>query len=168
MTASGSAHRITKNTHSKRNRITITTPIITSTRTAITPTSTPQRTGLTVTVGTALCTVAPLMTIDDHAARLLRLQVGIEPIHGLHHVGARAVDHHAGGGVASVGGAEARRRSAVMAEVDGGDRLHAHGGTEVLVHQDTSVPRPAPGQALVTLNAASVNPVDWLCPQIGR
>ncbi len=40
-------------------------------------------------------------------------------------------------------------------------RIHAHGGPEVLRLEDVPVPQPGPGEVLVRLAAASVNPIDW-------
>lgn len=40
-------------------------------------------------------------------------------------------------------------------------RLHAAGGPEALVYEDAPKPTPGPGQALVRVHAAGVNPVDW-------
>ncbi|WP_207400704.1 NADP-dependent oxidoreductase [Actinomadura roseirufa] len=40
-------------------------------------------------------------------------------------------------------------------------RLHEHGGPEVLRHDDVPVPEPKPGEVLVRVHAAGVNPPDW-------
>ncbi len=40
-------------------------------------------------------------------------------------------------------------------------RFHQHGGPEVLVYEDVPCPEAGPGQALVRVHAASVNPADW-------
>ena len=40
-------------------------------------------------------------------------------------------------------------------------RLHRFGGPEVLRHEEVSVPEPAPGEVLVRVHAAGVNPPDW-------
>ncbi len=40
-------------------------------------------------------------------------------------------------------------------------RVHHFGGPEVLQPVDTDVPEPAPGEVLVRVAAAGVNPVDW-------
>jgi NADPH2:quinone reductase len=39
-------------------------------------------------------------------------------------------------------------------------RIHEYGGPEVLVYEDVATPSPGPGQALVRIKAAAVNPVD--------
>ncbi len=39
-------------------------------------------------------------------------------------------------------------------------RIHEHGGPEVLVYEDVPTPEPGAGQALVRVEAATVNPVD--------
>jgi NADPH2:quinone reductase len=39
-------------------------------------------------------------------------------------------------------------------------RIHEHGGPEVLVYEDVPDPEPGPGQVLVRVEAASVNPID--------
>jgi NADPH2:quinone reductase len=39
-------------------------------------------------------------------------------------------------------------------------RIHEYGGPDVLVYEDVTTPSPGPGQALVRLRAAAVNPVD--------
>ncbi|MEU6139134.1 NADP-dependent oxidoreductase [Streptomyces sp. NPDC047081] len=40
-------------------------------------------------------------------------------------------------------------------------RLHEHGGPEVLRYEDVPVPEPKPGEVLVRVHAAGVNPPDW-------
>jgi NADPH:quinone reductase-like Zn-dependent oxidoreductase len=40
-------------------------------------------------------------------------------------------------------------------------RMHAYGGPEVLKYEDAPRPDPAPGELLVKVHAAAVNPVDW-------
>jgi NADPH:quinone reductase-like Zn-dependent oxidoreductase len=40
-------------------------------------------------------------------------------------------------------------------------RLHAHGGPEVLRYEEVPVPAPEPGEVLVRVHAAGVNPPDW-------
>ncbi|MFG2454442.1 NADP-dependent oxidoreductase [Streptomyces sp. NPDC048512] len=40
-------------------------------------------------------------------------------------------------------------------------RLHEHGGPEVLRYEQVPVPEPAPGEVLVRVHAAGVNPPDW-------
>ncbi|MFJ9343059.1 NADP-dependent oxidoreductase [Streptomyces sp. NPDC101733] len=40
-------------------------------------------------------------------------------------------------------------------------RLHEHGGPEVLLHEEVPVPEPGPGEVLVRVHAAGVNPPDW-------
>lgn len=39
--------------------------------------------------------------------------------------------------------------------------VHKHGGPEVLSFEDVARPRPAPGEVLIRIRAAGVNPVDW-------
>lgn len=40
-------------------------------------------------------------------------------------------------------------------------RYHEHGGVETLVVEQVPEPRPGPGEILIRVAAASVNPVDW-------
>src|SRR5438876_1116253 len=40
-------------------------------------------------------------------------------------------------------------------------RIHSYGGPEVLQLEDIPRPSPGPGELLVKVHAASVNPVDW-------
>ena len=40
-------------------------------------------------------------------------------------------------------------------------RIHAHGGPEVMRLEEAATPVPGPGQVLVRVRAASVNPIDW-------
>ncbi|MFJ2954449.1 NADP-dependent oxidoreductase [Streptomyces sp. NPDC087270] len=40
-------------------------------------------------------------------------------------------------------------------------RLHEHGGPEVLRYDEVPIPVPGPGEALVRVHAAGVNPPDW-------
>jgi NADPH:quinone reductase-like Zn-dependent oxidoreductase len=40
-------------------------------------------------------------------------------------------------------------------------RVHAYGGPETMRVEEVPVPTPAPGERLVRLAAASVNPIDW-------
>ena len=40
-------------------------------------------------------------------------------------------------------------------------RFHGYGGPEVLVLDQVARPEPGPGQVLVRVHAASVNPIDW-------
>jgi NADPH:quinone reductase-like Zn-dependent oxidoreductase len=40
-------------------------------------------------------------------------------------------------------------------------RIHGYGGPEVLRMENAPVPKPGPGQVLVRVRAASVNPIDW-------
>ena len=40
-------------------------------------------------------------------------------------------------------------------------RIHGYGGPEVLRLEDIPQPSPCPGELLVKVHAASVNPVDW-------
>jgi NADPH:quinone reductase-like Zn-dependent oxidoreductase len=40
-------------------------------------------------------------------------------------------------------------------------RLHAYGGPENLAYEDVPMPVAGPGQALVQIKAASINPLDW-------
>jgi NADPH:quinone reductase-like Zn-dependent oxidoreductase len=40
-------------------------------------------------------------------------------------------------------------------------RMHAYGGPEVLRYEDAPRPEPGPGEVLVKVYAAAVNPVDW-------
>lgn len=39
-------------------------------------------------------------------------------------------------------------------------RIHSYGGPEVLCHEDAPIPEPGPGEALVRVRAAGVNPAD--------
>jgi NADPH:quinone reductase-like Zn-dependent oxidoreductase len=40
-------------------------------------------------------------------------------------------------------------------------RIRAYGGPEIMALEETPVPRPGPGQLLVRVRTASVNPIDW-------
>ena len=40
-------------------------------------------------------------------------------------------------------------------------RMHRYGGPDVLVYEEVPRPRPAQGELLIRVEAASVNPVDW-------
>ncbi|MEU6765758.1 NADP-dependent oxidoreductase [Streptomyces sp. NPDC046853] len=40
-------------------------------------------------------------------------------------------------------------------------RLHEHGGPGVLRYEEVEVPRPGPGEVLVRVHAAGINPPDW-------
>ena len=40
-------------------------------------------------------------------------------------------------------------------------RIHTYGGPEVLAYEDVPRPQPGPGELLVRVVAAAVNPVDW-------
>src|SRR4051812_20770907 len=40
-------------------------------------------------------------------------------------------------------------------------RIHTYGGLEVLAYDDVPVPTPGPGEFLIRIHAAAVNPVDW-------
>lgn len=40
-------------------------------------------------------------------------------------------------------------------------RLHAFGGPEVLRHEDAPRPEPQPGEVLIRVHAAGINPPDW-------
>jgi len=40
-------------------------------------------------------------------------------------------------------------------------RIHNYGGPEVLQYEDAPSPRPAPGEVLIRVHAAGVNPADW-------
>ncbi len=40
-------------------------------------------------------------------------------------------------------------------------RVHAYGGPEVLRYEDAPRPKPGPGELLIRVHAAGVNPVDW-------
>lgn len=40
-------------------------------------------------------------------------------------------------------------------------RIHRFGGIEALIHEDAPRPEPGPGEALIRVYAAGVNPVDW-------
>jgi len=40
-------------------------------------------------------------------------------------------------------------------------RIHNYGGPEVLQHEDAPRPKPAPGEVLIRVHAAGVNPADW-------
>ena len=40
-------------------------------------------------------------------------------------------------------------------------RIHEYGGVDVLRLEDAPRPEPGPGEVLVRVHAAAVNPVDW-------
>ena len=40
-------------------------------------------------------------------------------------------------------------------------RVHSYGGPEVLRFEDAPRPAPGPGEVLIKVYAASVNPIDW-------
>lgn len=40
-------------------------------------------------------------------------------------------------------------------------RIHGYGGPETLVHEDAPRPEPGPGEVLIKVHAAGVNPLDW-------
>src|SRR5437899_12737445 len=40
-------------------------------------------------------------------------------------------------------------------------RIHNYGGPEVLQYEDAPRPQPQPGDVLVRVHAAGVNPIDW-------
>lgn len=48
-----------------------------------------------------------------------------------------------------------------MSEVMKAVRLHAFGGPEVLVYEDTPKPQMKPGEVLVRVHAVGINPPDW-------